>query len=99
MFGLGTLATLLRSPRLRGGTLALVDLDADGLALVEALARRPSHEWDAGLSITSSTRRAEVRIRASALPEWFQFWATQPLRLTRNGGYDILDAIGEIQRG
>ncbi len=55
IFGLGTLATLVRSPRLRGGTLALVDLNAEGLALIDALARRLNREWDAGLTIESST--------------------------------------------
>lgn len=59
-FGLGTLATLLRSERLRGGTLALVDLNAEGLALIEALARRLNREWDAGLTIGASARREEV---------------------------------------
>ena len=57
IFGLGTLATLLRSPRLRGGTLALVDLDAEGLSLVDRLARRLNREWDAGLTIESTTDR------------------------------------------
>ncbi len=60
IFGLGTLATLLRSPRLRHGTLALVDLNAGGLALIDALARRLNREWDAGLTIVSSTQREEV---------------------------------------
>ncbi len=60
IFGLGTLATLLRSPKLRGGTLGLVDLNAEGLALVEALARRLNREWDAGLAIESSTDRQEL---------------------------------------
>lgn len=60
IFGLGTLATIVRSPRLQGGTLALVDLNADGLSLIDALARRLNIEWEAGLSITSSTRREEV---------------------------------------
>ena len=60
VFGLETCATLLRSPALRGGTLALVDLDADGLALVEKLVLRLNREWDAGLVITSSPQRAEV---------------------------------------
>jgi alpha-galactosidase len=59
-FGLGTLSTLLRNPRLHGGTLGLVDLDAGGLSLVDALARRLNREWDAGLTIISSTRREEV---------------------------------------
>ena len=59
-FGLNTLATLVRSPRLRGGTLALVDLDAEGLALIDLLAHRLNREWEAGLTIESSTRRTEV---------------------------------------
>ena len=60
VFGLGTLATLLRSPQLRGGSLALVDLNAEGLALVHRLAQRLNEEWDAGLSLESSTRRQDV---------------------------------------
>jgi len=60
VFGLGTLATLVRSPRLQGGTLALVDLNREGLDLIDALARRLDREWDAGVTIESSTRREEV---------------------------------------
>lgn len=60
IFGLETLATLVRSPRLQGGTLALVDLNAEGLALIEALARRLIREWRADLTIESSTQREEV---------------------------------------
>jgi alpha-galactosidase len=60
IFGLNTLATLVRSPRLRGGTLSLVDLNADGLSLIDALARRLNREWESGLTIESSTRRQEV---------------------------------------
>jgi alpha-galactosidase len=60
IFGLGTLATLMRSPRLRGGTLALVDLNAGGLPLITTLARRLNREWGAGLAIESSTDRKQV---------------------------------------
>jgi alpha-galactosidase len=60
IFGLGTLATLVRSPKLRGGTLALVDLNAGGLSLIDVLAHRLNREWDANLTIVSSTRREEV---------------------------------------
>jgi alpha-galactosidase len=60
IFGLGTLVTLMRSPKLRGGTLCLVDIDGEGLSLIEALALRLNREWDAGLKIESSTRRAEM---------------------------------------
>ena len=60
IFGLGTLATLVRSPALSTGTLALVDLNADGLALVDALARRLTDEWGTSVQVVSSTRREEV---------------------------------------
>ncbi|MGQ9599067.1 MAG: family 4 glycosyl hydrolase [Anaerolineae bacterium] len=60
IFGLETLATLMRSPKLQGGTLALVDLNAEGLALIEALAHRLSREWQADLTIESSTQRERV---------------------------------------
>jgi alpha-galactosidase len=60
IFGLGTLATLVRSERLRGSRLALVDLNADGLGLIDALARRLNREWDAELTIESSTHREDV---------------------------------------
>jgi alpha-galactosidase len=60
IFGLETLSTLIRSPRLRGGTLALVDLNAEGLALVDALAHRLNREWQSGMAIESSTDRREV---------------------------------------
>ena len=59
-FGLGTLASLLHSERLRGSRLALVDSNARGLSLIDALARRLNREWDAGLTIQSSTRREEL---------------------------------------
>ena len=58
--GLGTLVSLLRSPRLRDCTLTLVDLKAEGLALVEALAHRLNREWDAGLMIESTTGGTEA---------------------------------------
>jgi len=60
IFGLGALATLVRCARLQGGSLALVDLNTEGLALIEALAQRLNREWNANLTIESSTRREEV---------------------------------------
>jgi alpha-galactosidase len=64
IFGLGTLATLMGHPRLRGGTLALVDVNAEGLALIDKLARRLNREWDAGLTIESTTDRRDALPRA-----------------------------------
>lgn len=59
-FGLNALATLLREPALRGSTLALVDKNAEGLALVHRLAERMNREWDAGLTVESNTDRRAV---------------------------------------
>lgn len=52
-FGLNTLAALMRSPRLRGSQLALVDNNPHNLALVHALARRLDEEWGAGMQISA----------------------------------------------
>src|SRR5919202_2011076 len=59
-FGLNSLATLLREPSLRGSTLALVDINADGLGLVYRLAERMNGQWDAGLTIDPTTDRRAV---------------------------------------
>ena len=63
IFGLNTLAALMRSDRLRGSTLALVDRNADTLALVSRLAQRLNREWAAGMTITTHTHHSD------ALPE------------------------------
>ncbi len=54
-FGLNALATLLRSERLRGSTLALVDINAQGLEQVAKLAARMNAEWGAEFAITRTT--------------------------------------------
>jgi alpha-galactosidase len=59
-FGLETLATLMQSSWPRGGTLALVDVNVEGLAVVDALARRLNREWGTGVTIESSTQRDRV---------------------------------------
>src|SRR5918911_2344754 len=59
-FGLNSLATLLREPSLRGSTLALVDINAEGLDLVYRLAERMNEQWDAGLTIERTTDRRAV---------------------------------------
>jgi alpha-galactosidase len=60
IFGLNSLAALLREPALRGCALALVDTNAEGLGLVHQLAARMNREWDAGLGIESATDRRAV---------------------------------------
>jgi len=60
IFGLNTLVALMRSQRLRGSQLALVDRDAETLALVERLADRLNREWKAQMTITTHTHHAEA---------------------------------------
>jgi alpha-galactosidase len=60
IFGLNTLAALMRSQRLRGSRLALVDRDADTLALVGRLAARLNREWDAQMVVTTHTHHAQA---------------------------------------
>jgi alpha-galactosidase len=57
-FGLSSLATMLREPSLHGSTVALVDLNGEGLKLVLALAQRMNRVWDAGLTIESHIDRS-----------------------------------------
>ena len=54
IFGLGAMATLIRSARLRGAELALVDLDEPALETMTALAVKMNQAWGAGMTITSS---------------------------------------------
>jgi len=60
IFGLNTLAALIGSERLHGSTLALVDLNAETLALVARLAERLNREWDSGMTITTHTHHADA---------------------------------------
>lgn len=60
IFGTGALATLLRSPRLRGAELALCDINAATLETMHHLAERMNDEWDAGVSVRASTQRRDL---------------------------------------
>lgn len=60
IFGLGAMATLIKSPRLRGAELALVDIDVQGLETMHALAEKMNIAWDANMTISSTTERTEV---------------------------------------
>ena len=64
IFGLGAMATLIRSPRLRGATLALVDVNAEALDTMARLARLLSDAWDADLTLISATDRRAVLVGA-----------------------------------
>ncbi len=60
IFGLNALATLMRSRRLRGSHLALVDRDARALELVHRLALRLNREWDASITVTAHSHHADA---------------------------------------
>ncbi|WP_374689653.1 hypothetical protein [Promineifilum sp.] len=59
-FGPTTLATIVRNEALRGSELALVDLNETALDSAARVAQRMSDAWDAELSISASTERAEA---------------------------------------
>ncbi len=59
-FGLNTLATIMRSQALRGSTVGLVDIDRRGLETMSSLGVRMNREWDAQITIESSTERADL---------------------------------------
>ncbi len=60
IFGLGAMATLIRSERLRGAELALVDIDEPALETMTRLAEKMNVAGGAGMTITSTTRRADA---------------------------------------
>jgi len=60
VFGLSNLATIVRSKRLRGSELVLVDIDSDGLRTMTALANMMNESWDSEMKISSTTEREEA---------------------------------------
>jgi alpha-galactosidase len=60
VFGLSNLASIIRSDRLRGSEIVLVDIDEAGLETITALAHLMNQSWDSGMSIWSTTRREEA---------------------------------------
>ncbi len=59
-FGLNTLGALMRSPRLKGCQLALVDRNPQALEGVARLAERLNQEWDAHIEIRTCSHHAEA---------------------------------------
>jgi len=59
-FGLNTLGALMRSKKLAGSELTLVDMNAETLAIVRRLAERLNRDWDAKIIITSHTRHQDA---------------------------------------
>ncbi len=59
-FGENTLSAIMRSQRLKGSTLALVDRNADTLDIVQRLAERLNREWDSHFTITAHTNHLDA---------------------------------------
>lgn len=59
-FGENTLSALLRSERLRGSHLALVDRNPQSLDTVCRLAERLNREWDCGFTLSAHTHHHEA---------------------------------------
>jgi len=56
----GLLADLINAAELDGARFELVDIDADGLAVAEALGRRMARQWNSSCKITATTDRREA---------------------------------------
>jgi len=59
-FGENTLAALLRSERLRGSHLALVDRNPQSLDIVQRLAECLNREWDCGFTLSAHSHHREA---------------------------------------
>lgn len=59
-FGENTLAALMRSKKLRGSHLALVDRNAQSLDIVHRLANRLNKEWDAGFTVSAHANHKDA---------------------------------------
>lgn len=59
-FGENTLSAIMRSQKLKGSTLRLVDRNAQSLDIVHRLANRLNKEWDAKFTITAHTHHKDA---------------------------------------
>ena len=59
-FGENTLSAIMRSKKLKGSTLALVDRNAETLDIVHRLANRFNREWDTQFTITAHTHHQDA---------------------------------------
>ena len=59
-FGPAVLGDLMQCDHLRGSTIALCDVNAQGVDLMARLAERLNREWDTGVTIEASTDRRDV---------------------------------------
>src|SRR5690606_31938932 len=59
-FGENTLSALMRSKKLKGSTLRLVDRNPQSLDIVHRLAKRLNIKWDSGITITAHTHHKDA---------------------------------------
>ncbi len=59
-FGENTLSAIMRSRKLKGSTLALVDRNAETLDIVQRLANRLNREWDSQFTISAHTHHRDA---------------------------------------
>lgn len=59
-FGLNTLGSLMRSEKLRGSEIALVDRNPQALGIMRKLAERLNHEWDAQVTLSAHTHHRDA---------------------------------------
>jgi len=59
-FGLNTLGSLMRSEKLKGSEIALVDRNPESLDLMFRLSERVNREWDAQMKLTSHTHHKDA---------------------------------------
>jgi alpha-galactosidase len=59
-FGENALSTLMRSKKMQGSTLALVDRNPVTLGIMKCLADRLNREWDSGMTISSHLHHEEA---------------------------------------
>ena len=64
-FGENTLSALIRSKKLRGSTIALVDRNPSSLGIVKRLSERLNREWDAEMTISAYPHHREALEGAS----------------------------------
>ena len=60
VFGLTNLASIIRSKRLRGSEVVLVDIDEAGLEMMTKLAHKMNDAWDAQMTIWGTSNREEA---------------------------------------
>lgn len=60
IFGLANLGAIMRTESLKGATLALCDINAEGLEKIRKLAERINQEWGSEMRIETSTERCDL---------------------------------------